>query len=297
MPVFTSSWRCNPLLPSADHCNAIQQTQHFSSALPYCFESEPLSSSVSSRRSLRSSRNAGERADRGSGEPVAELFVTRWNEAVNVLHVLDEGMKTAAETAVGGPAEQSGIFPQPEAICQKCSVFLALSLCPKPLDSYIPQFLLVLLQNHISQCHFFLTVVILSFTWPTILCGPVPTGHKSWNLEWNTQRAGVPLNFLMGIKRRSKLKFQSSIETQGFCALWIFAQCSATLLLQVDSRTGKYGEDLKQLHFDLIDLKVFVQTSNWAFKWAKPGLFTVIRLEIKWNDGCFQQSRPVFVLI
>lgn len=73
-------------------------------------------------------------------------------------------METAAEAAVGGPAERSGIFPQPEAVCQKCSVFLALPPCPKPLDSYIPQFLLVLLQNHISQCHFFLTVIILSFT-------------------------------------------------------------------------------------------------------------------------------------
>lgn len=139
--------------------------------------------SSGSRRSLRSSRNAGERADRGSGVPGAELLVTGWNEAVNFLHMLDEGMKTVTETAFGGPAERSGIFPQPEAVCQKCSVFLALSLCPKPLDSYIPQFLLVLLQNHISQCHFFLTVIILSFTWPTVLRGPVPTGHKSLNLE------------------------------------------------------------------------------------------------------------------
>lgn len=49
--------------------------------------------------------------------------MTRCNKAVNSLHMLEEGIETAALTAVGGPAEQSGIFPQPEAETVRVALF------------------------------------------------------------------------------------------------------------------------------------------------------------------------------
>lgn len=103
-------------------------------------------------------------------------FVTRWNEAVNVLHMLEERIKIATEAAAGGRAKQSGIFPQPEARASQTvrhkSVILD-SLCvPQASGSLYPTILLVLLQNHISLCHFFpcyyYSFIYLSecFSWP-----------------------------------------------------------------------------------------------------------------------------------
>lgn len=68
--------------------------------------------------------------DGGKGKPGAECsFVTRLNEAVNFLHMLEERIKIAAETAVRGPAKHSGIFPQPEACCQMQICFSSFFQC------------------------------------------------------------------------------------------------------------------------------------------------------------------------
>lgn len=80
-------WRCNPLPPPPPTVQTIaMRSSHISP--PLCLPAVTLSSR---RTTTLPAENAGERADSGSGEPGAQLFVTRWNEAVNFLHVLDGG--------------------------------------------------------------------------------------------------------------------------------------------------------------------------------------------------------------
>lgn len=131
------------------------------------------------------------------------VFVTRWNEPVNFIHIFEERIKMVAETAVRVAAKRSGIFPQPEAdlaVCQKQVCFLSLFNMPKAPRSLCPAILLVLLQNHILACHFFLSVIILSFTWAGAFRGFLPAGHNSvlyWNYCKNVWMLGVSINLIV----------------------------------------------------------------------------------------------------
>lgn len=98
--------------------------------------------------------------------------------------MLQEKIKIAAETAVRRPAKLSGIFPQPEEGLMDCQTQVCFSNLflnvPKASGSLYPTiFISIITKPYFSMSVFSLTVIILSFRWPSVFHGLLPVGHKS----------------------------------------------------------------------------------------------------------------------
>lgn len=126
-------WRCNPPPPHPPFPPTVQTIAMRSSRIspPLCLPAANVSLWAPGRP-----ENAGGTCGRWKRRArcTAPCDLMKWSSKFPT-RVRRREWRRRLKRQSEAPAERSGIFPQPEAVCQKCSVFLALSLCPKPLDS------------------------------------------------------------------------------------------------------------------------------------------------------------------